>query len=154
DLRRIISRAAEVGAICAIDEAYHPFHSATVVPLVSEFDNLIVTRSFSKYPGCAGLRLGCAIAKPALINGLMAVRGGNEISGVSLAFGCYLLDHPEIAEDFRIAVGHGRRILTEGAARIGFEVLPCVTNFQLVRSPPDLDVEQIAAALAQRRYLV
>src|SRR5712691_2725764 len=80
DLRRIISRAAEVGAICAMDEAYHPFHSATVVPLVAEFENLIVTRSFSKYPGCAGLRLGCAIGNPALINGLMAVRGGNEIS--------------------------------------------------------------------------
>src|SRR5712691_8755857 len=80
DIRRIIVRAAEVGAICAIDEAYHPFYPATVMPLVAEFENLVVTRSFSKYPGCAGLRLGCAIAKPALINGLMAVRGGNEIS--------------------------------------------------------------------------
>ncbi len=153
-LRRIVARAAEVGAVCTIDEAYHPFFPVTAVPLVREFDNLLVTRSFSKYPGCAGLRLGYAIGHPALIKGLMAVRGGNEVSGVTLALGCYLLDHTEIAEDFRLAAEQGRQLLNAYAERLGLDVLPCVTNFQLLRCRQEIDQGMLAAALKRRGYLI
>lgn len=154
DMRRVVARASDVGAICLVDEAYHPFYPATVLPLVREFGNLFVTRSFSKYPGCAGIRLGYAVAAPDLITGLMSVRGGNEVAGPSLAFGAYLLDHPEIAEDFRASIEESRRIVNEGAAQLGFEPLPCVTNFQHLRCPADIDPRRLAEALAQRRYLV
>lgn len=154
DIRRVVSRAAAVGAICLIDEAYYPFNPVTVVDAVREFDNLLVTRSLSKYPGCAGLRLGYAVGHPDLIKGLMAVRGGNEVSGLSLALGCYLLDHPTIAEDFRIAAEEGRRRLIGRSAELGFEPLPCVTNFNLLRCPPGISSEQIAGALERRGYLV
>ena len=154
DIRRVVSRAAAVGAICLIDEAYYPFNPVTVVDAVREFDNLLVTRSLSKYPGCAGLRLGYAVGHPDLIKGLMAVRGGNEVSGLSLAIGCYLLDHPTIAEDFRIAAEEGRRRLIGRSAELGFEPLPCVTNFNLLRCPPGISSEQIAGALERRGYLV
>jgi histidinol-phosphate aminotransferase len=154
DLRRIIARAAEIGAVCAVDEVYHPFHPITVAPLVREFDNLLVLRSFSKYPGAAGLRLGYALGNPALIQGLMSVRGGNEVSGVSLALGCYLLDHPEIAEDFRQTVERGRALLIEGADRLGWAAPACVTNFQLLRCAAGDDPQAIADALEKRSYLV
>ena len=117
DIRRVVSRAASVGAICLIDEAYYPFNPVTVVDAVREFDNLLVTRSLSKYPGCAGLRLGYAVGHPDLIKGLMAVRGGR-------------------------------------SAELGFEPLPCVTNFNLLRCPPGISSEQIAGALERRGYLV
>jgi histidinol-phosphate aminotransferase len=154
DVRGIVARAGEVGAVCVIDEAYHPFHPATVAPLVKDFDNLVVLRSFSKYPGCAGIRIGYALAVPSLIQGLMSVRGGSEVSGVSLAFACYLLDHPEIAEDFRLAAEAGRRMVDEAASRLGLEPLACVTNFQLLRCRQDDGAKAIAAALKRRRYLV
>lgn len=154
DLRCIVAKAAEAGSICAVDEAYHPFYSVTALPLVREFENLVITRSFSKYPGCAGLRLGYAVAQPSLIKGLMAVRGGNEVSSVSLAFGCYFLDHPEIAEEFRAAVEQGRAMLCERARALGFEVLPCVTNFELLRCPSGIDPQALAEALHARGYLI
>jgi histidinol-phosphate aminotransferase len=113
-----------------------------------------VTRTLSKYPGVAGLRLGYAVGSPALMKGLTAVRGGSEISGVSLALGCYLLDHPEIAEAFREAVEAGREILIAAAQRLGFEVLPCAANFQLLRSPAKIDADDVANALERRGYLV
>src|SRR5262245_12899920 len=139
ELERVIARAAQVGALCAVDEAYYPFHPETVLPLVSRFGNLVVTRTLSKYPGVAGLRLGYAVGTPSLMKGLTAVRGGSEVSGVSLALGCYLLEHPEIAEEFRTAVEAGRKVLIDAAGRLGFEVLDCVTNFQLLRCPADID---------------
>jgi histidinol-phosphate aminotransferase len=154
DVERIIARAAAVGAVCLIDEAYHPFHAETVLPLVRRFDNLIVLRTFSKYPGCAGIRVGYAAGAPRLIEGLMKVRGGNEVSGVSLALGSYLLDHPQIAEDFRRAVDSGRRILNTQAEASGFTALPCAGNFQLLRCPRGLAPSTVAAALEDRRFLV
>jgi histidinol-phosphate aminotransferase len=154
DIRRVIARAAVVGAICLIDEAYYPFNPVTVIDAVCEFDNLLVTRSFSKYPGAAGLRLGYAVGQPGLIKGLMAVRGGNEVSGLSLALGCYLLDHPAIAEDFRTVAEEGRRRLIDRSAELGFEPLPCVTNFHLLRCPRGIAPEQVASGLERRGYLV
>jgi histidinol-phosphate/aromatic aminotransferase/cobyric acid decarboxylase-like protein len=88
------------------------------------------------------------------MKGLTAVRGGSEVSGVSLALGCYLLDHPEIAEEFRIAVETGRKILIDTARRHGFEALRCVTNFQLLRCPSGIDADDVARALKHRGYLV
>jgi histidinol-phosphate aminotransferase len=154
DLRKVVSRAGEIGAVCVIDEAYYPFSPQTAAPLLQEFDNLVVLRSFSKYPGCAGIRIGYALANPRIIQGLMAVRGGSEVSGVSLALACYLLDHPEIAENFRQAAEQGRRMLDETALRLGLEPLACVTNFQLVRCPTADSAVAVADALKAHRYLV
>jgi histidinol-phosphate aminotransferase len=154
DVRRIVSRAAQVGAICVVDEAYHPFYPVTVLPLVREFDNMFVTRSFSKYPGCAGIRLGYAVAQPGLIKGLMSVRGGNEVSALSLAIGRYMLDHPEIAEEFRVGVEQGRHILNDAARKLGFDPLPCVTNFQHLRAPRGISPVAVAEGLRRQRYLV
>jgi len=153
-LERVATRAAQVGALCIVDEAYYPFHAETMLPFVGRLSNLIVTRTLSKYPGVAGLRLGYAVGLPSLMKGLTAVRGGSEVSGVSLALGCYLLDHPEIAEEFHAAVDAGRKILVEAARPLGFDVLPCVTNFQLLRSPPGIDVDEVTRALERRGYLV
>jgi histidinol-phosphate aminotransferase len=154
DIERIIARAAAVDAVCLVDEAYHPFHAETILPLLRRFDNLIMLRTFSKYPGCAGIRLGYAAGKPQLIDGLMKVRGGNEVSGVTLALGSYLLEHPEIAEDFRRAVDAGRRILNAQAEALGFAAPPCAGNFQLLRCPKGLGPIELAAALKDRRFLV
>jgi histidinol-phosphate aminotransferase len=154
DIRRIIARAAEVGAICIIDEAYHPFYPVSVLHLVREFENLFVTRSFSKYPGCAGIRLGYAAGQPQLIRGMMAVRGGNEVSAPSLSIGRYMLEHPEIAEDFRKGVEQGRELLNDGARRLGLEPLPCVTNFQHLHVPNSMSPLAIADGLRRQQYLV
>jgi histidinol-phosphate aminotransferase len=153
-LERVVARAAAVGALCVVDEAYYPFHSETILSGVKRFGNLIVIRTLSKYPGVAGLRLGYAVGPPHLIKGMIAVRGGSEISGVSLAIGCYLLDHPDIAEEFYVAVEAGRRLLVERAQQLGFEVPPCAANFQLLRCPTAIDADELTGALKARGYLV
>lgn len=153
-LERVIGRAAQVEALCIVDEAYYPFHAETILPTVRDASNLVVTRTLSKYPGVAGLRLGYAVGAPNLMKGITTVRGGSEISGVSLALGCYLLDHPEIAKEFRVAVEAGRKILIDAGRGLGFEALPCVTNFQLLRSPPGIEANDVCQALRSRGYLV
>ena len=54
ELRRIAAAARRADALCLVDEAYHPCHPVTAVGLIPEFDNLLVTRSFSKVGGIEG----------------------------------------------------------------------------------------------------
>ena len=57
ELRRILNAAARTMVV--IDEAYFEFSGVTVIPWIRRHRNLIVTRTFSKTAGLAGLRLGC-----------------------------------------------------------------------------------------------
>ena len=49
-----------------MDEAYIEFGGTSAVPLLEDHDNLIVLRTFSKWAGIAGLRLGYAVTSPAV----------------------------------------------------------------------------------------
>ncbi|MGQ9630677.1 MAG: histidinol-phosphate transaminase [bacterium] len=57
DIRKLL----EFGRVVVVDEAYYEFSKTTVAPLVGEYDNLIVLRTFSKFFGLAGLRIGYGI---------------------------------------------------------------------------------------------
>ncbi len=64
DLREILRSAP---GLVIIDEAYHEFANHSVVPLLYEFENLVVLRTFSKAMALAGLRLGYLLASPELV---------------------------------------------------------------------------------------
>ncbi len=59
--RKDILELIDIGLPIVIDEAYYEFSRETVAPLVKERDNLMVTRTFSKWAGIAGLRVGYGI---------------------------------------------------------------------------------------------
>lgn len=154
EVRAVIEAAAGVDALCLIDEAYYPYGPFTALPLVRDYDNLVVTRSFSKNGGIAGLRLGFAAARPHIIDILNRVRGGAEINGMAIVAGCYLLDHPEVTAQYRREVFDGKAVLGAAARRIGLSVPECSTNFQLLRLPAGLSPTALAAKLEQKGYLV
>jgi histidinol-phosphate aminotransferase len=53
--------------LVVIDEAYHEFCGRTLVPLLADYPNLVVLRTFSKAMGMAGLRVGYLLSSPALV---------------------------------------------------------------------------------------
>jgi histidinol-phosphate aminotransferase len=70
DLIRIL----QTGITIIVDEAYAEFSSTTCLSLVSQYPNLIVLRTFSKWGGIAGLRIGYSIADPYLATELMKIK--------------------------------------------------------------------------------
>lgn len=56
-----VVRLLRSNSVVVVDEAYYEFAGVTVAPLVEEFPNLVVLRSFSKWAGLAGLRIGYGI---------------------------------------------------------------------------------------------
>ncbi len=69
-----IIRLLKTGAIVVVDEAYYEFSGMTVADLVAKHQNLVVLRTFSKWAGLAGLRVGYGIMPPAIVQRLMAIK--------------------------------------------------------------------------------
>lgn len=153
-LRHLAERAREVGTLCLIDEAYYPFHPETMIALTRELDNVVVTRSFSKVGGLAGLRLGYLAAQPDLIQHVQRVRGAHEVNAVAIAVGCYVADHPELGAEYLGQVEAGRAALAAAARELRLGFPECRTNFQLLRIPGATDTSLLVSALKARGYLV
>ncbi|MDO8472243.1 MAG: histidinol-phosphate transaminase [Dehalococcoidia bacterium] len=70
DIRALL----ELGVLVVADEAYYEFSGCTSVKLMDRYDNLVVLRTFSKWAGLAGLRVGCGVFPDALMPHLMKIK--------------------------------------------------------------------------------
>ncbi|HJX69872.1 MAG TPA: histidinol-phosphate transaminase, partial [Dehalococcoidia bacterium] len=73
-LQRDVLKLVETGIVVVIDEAYYEFCGETLVPLVAQYDNLSVLRTFSKWAGIAGLRVGYGVFPPKITEHLMKIK--------------------------------------------------------------------------------
>jgi len=69
-----ILEIADIGLPLLVDEAYVEFAGETVLPLASQYQNLMVLRTFSKWAGLAGLRVGYGIFPPEMAAYLMTIK--------------------------------------------------------------------------------
>ena len=114
----------------------------------------MVTRTFSKVGGLAGLRLGYLAAAPGIIAGIKKVRGAHEVNAVAIAMGCFVLDHPAVADAHLAHIAAGRPSLIAAATALGLGAPPCPTNFQLLELPDGLDPAAVAGRLKTLGYLI
>jgi histidinol-phosphate aminotransferase len=106
--------------------------------LVSSNRNVVMTRTFSKVYGLAGLRVGWMYAPLAIVDALNRVRGPFNMNAPAIAAGAAAIrDQPFIAT----AVDHNLEWLgkvTGALSSIGLRVTPSVANFVLIHFP-DVD---------------
>ncbi len=69
-----ILELVDTGVPLLVDEAYYEFCGETVAPLVSQYQNLMVLRTFSKWAGLAGLRVGYGIFPPEIVSYLIKIK--------------------------------------------------------------------------------
>jgi histidinol-phosphate aminotransferase len=130
-LRRILG----LGLPTVIDEAYYELGETpeSLVYLLAEYPNAIISRTFSKGFGLAGMRIGYAIAHPVVVKLLSRVKLPWNVSGLAIAAASAVLD--DIAEqEARLAhLRDGRAyLLRELAAMPGVTAMPSEANFVLV----------------------
>jgi histidinol-phosphate aminotransferase len=83
---RLVKRLLETGAVVVIDEAYIEFSdTASLATWVEKIPNLVVLRTFSKWGGLAGLRIGYGIMHPELVSICLQAKQPYNISVVAEA---------------------------------------------------------------------
>lgn len=93
EMEIIAERCRDIGAILAIDEAYIGFGAVTCLPLLDDFENVLILRTFSKAFGAASIRLGFAVGNELALQPLEAIRESGEVSGPSMMIAGYLMDN-------------------------------------------------------------
>jgi histidinol-phosphate aminotransferase len=138
-----------------VDEAYHHYVEhpdyATSVPYVLEGRQVIVTRTFSKIYGLAGMRLGYGLAPKGLVDRMRPHCTGSINAYVKWA-GVAALADSAAAERVRAATLQLRKNTTAELERLGFKVLPSETNFFMVHI--GRDVAPVIEAFRSRGVLV
>lgn len=81
--QRDIVEIIETGMPVVVDEAYYEYSGETMMPLVNRYDNLIVLRSFSKWAGLAGLRVGYGVFPPQIAKYMMAIKIPHNVSSAA-----------------------------------------------------------------------
>ena len=102
-----ILEIVETGVPVVVDEAYYEFSGETVVPLVNQYDNLMVLRTFSKWAGLAGLRVGYGIFPPKVADYLLTIKIPYSVNAAAL------LAVRESLKDVEYLMGRVKAILAE-----------------------------------------
>lgn len=155
-LDKIRQLAQSVSGLVIVDEAYVDFGSESALPLVHEFENVMVLRSLSKGYSLAGLRLGYGIGRPDLIQQLFKVKDSYNVDAIAIALGTAAILDQDYKNACAEKVKRSRILLTQELQHLGFHVLPSHGNFVLSTPPPHdtLNAQAIYLALKDRGILV
>lgn len=138
-------------ATVLVDEAYNELtgrpDTNSLLDLVREGQNLIVTRTFSKLYGMAGLRVGYAISTPENAARIRAhnMTVGLNSAGLAAALASY--DDTAFTSHSRQRILEGRAMLVTAVKAAGLRCLPSEANFVFVEVP---DADRLKVAMAAR----
>ena len=142
--------------LVVVDEAYVDFGAESALPLLKEYDNLIIVRTLSKSRSLAGGRIGFAIAAKEIVSELKLVKYSFNPYNLGRAAEAAAIGAIQDEEYFRkcTAAVIGAREYTEQAAKaLGMTVIDSRANFLLMKCPT-MDGGELKAELMRRGVLV
>ncbi len=149
-----IKRLLQLPLAVVVDEAYIEFGGETIVPLIGAHSNLIVLRTFSKWAGMAGLRLGYAVTSAEIAAFMERVRISHNVNAAAIAAGLAVLEDIDYARSIiKNIVTERERLYNALDAMSGVHPIPSQANFVL--SYLDNHVgQEIKDALVRRGILI
>lgn len=124
------------GKIVVVDETYYEFCGRTVLPLVDEYSNLIVLRTFSKWAGLAGLRIGLGVMDQDVARTMMSMKSPYNVNlAAEVALIASLDDRPTLLNRVQAIVQERDRMIELLQGIPGIHVWPSQANFILCRLP-------------------
>ena len=134
ELERIIT--ANSDSIIVIDEAYIDFGAVSAVQFIHTYNNVIITRTFSKSRSLAGGRLGFSVACDELSQDLRTVKNTltpYNINAMTQAAGLGALEDEEYTRNNIAAICSAREDTKAKLRDLGFDVIDSCTNFLFAR---------------------
>lgn len=119
--------------VVVLDEAYIEYSAEPDFPngaeLLSQYSNLVVTRTFSKAYGLASMRVGYSLSNPTIADLLNRIRQPFNVNSFALAAAEAVLDDADYLARSLEVNKNGLKQLEAGLAELGFHVIPSAGNF-------------------------
>jgi len=141
DRQGIIEIIEQNNTLVVLDEAYYEFSKKTFLPLLSQYPNLIILRTFSKAYGLAGLRIGYMIAHQEITTEVHKVRLPYNLNSFSQRVALKLLEYQTQAEtQIELIKKERDRIFKKLSISKKVYAYPTEANFVLFRTEVDADM--------------
>ncbi|MEQ1488623.1 MAG: histidinol-phosphate transaminase, partial [Methylotenera sp.] len=133
DALRAFIHAVPRHVLIVLDEAYDEYlsaeHKSEAISWLSEFDNLIISRTFSKAYGLAGLRIGFGLMHADVADMLNRVRQPFNVNSIAQAAAvASLADDDFVARSYALNKA-GMAQITQGLTQLGLSYIPSFANF-------------------------
>jgi len=142
DLQTILESSPDV--LVFVDEAYFDYSGHTVLPWIRKYENLLVSRTFSKAFGLAALRMGFIFGNPGLVELMHRAQNPFQVNSLALGAACIAIQHEEHVKKYVAQVHTNRERVYRWLESRGIPFVPSAANFILTR------VGQRAPEIAQR----
>ena len=153
--RRDLASLLEVAkGLVVVDEAYFEFANETAVPLLEQYPNLIVLRTFSKAMALAGLRLGYLLAAPELVREISKAVLPYNLNFISQTAAEVALEmyQSKLKSLVSLICAERERLFMQLEQIEGLKAIPSRANFILIRSA--IAPQRIYQQLLRRNILV
>lgn len=144
--------------LLVLDAAYAEYvrrnDYASGIELVSQSDNVVMTRTFSKIHGLAALRVGWLYGPAHVVDAINRVRGPFNVNAAAIAAGAAAISDRSHVDK---AIAHNEEWLpklTDALESIGLHVTPSVGNFILINFPDGKSAEAADEFLVKRGYVL
>lgn len=145
DLEMVLRRLGE--GLLVVDEAYFEFSGRTAVALLDRYEHLVISRSFSKAFGLAGLRCGYLLASPRVLRHVNKIRNGKDVNALAQVAAVSALQDLDHVKGYVAEIRRARAWLVRALRARGRHVVSSPANFILLRAA---DPARLVAALKAR----
>ena len=153
-----LHRALSPDTLLVVDAAYSEYVEAadydSGLAIARKADNVVVTHTFSKLYGLAGLRIGWGYGPREVIDTLDRIRTPFNTNAAALAAATAAVQDRDHANRVRQHAARWREQLSRECCRLGLSVVPSSTNFILILFPGGSRDAKSAAAFLNQRHII
>lgn len=128
-IQQILRRANNAAVL--IDEAYYEFSGMTVLPFISEYQNLFVSRTFSKTYGMAAMRCGCLFSRASNMEHVKKAQSPYSVNALAAMAARIAIQDQGFVEDYVLEVLTAKELLYIGLEKLKIPYIKSMANFVL-----------------------
>jgi histidinol-phosphate aminotransferase len=149
-IEQILAKAPNAAVF--VDEAYYEFSGVTVLPLIPEYGNLFVSRTFSKTYGMAAMRCGCLFSRAANMAYVRKAQSPYSVNTLAAMAARIAIEDRQFVEEYVLEVLAARELLYVGLERLKIPYVESQANFVLLQAGDR--ASEICGELRNRGVLV